>query len=163
MGDTILKTLPIFITILATVSYASNKPLLDLSWVDAQIEAIKPPRKGVPLRKIQLLKEPFVYLKKDEEKEKEMKEKKEQEPSLVPTIQTTLKDVEKKKPVKTDPLELKAILNKTALIGNKWYKLGQQVKGYTIVRITLKDVYLEKGSKRIRLTTDTIKKRKTGR
>ncbi len=44
--------------------------------------------------------------------------------------------------------KLKAILNKKAFINDRWFKLGERVGEYKIIKITSTKVVLEKGRKR---------------
>jgi len=141
-----MKKLFYIIPFIITTSFAN-----ELSWVDEQIEAIKPSRVGVSLKEISRLKDPFIFLhrgKKDEEKEIKLNKK-----SVVITKTTStpvIKKVHK-------GLFLEAILNKSALINGKWYKVGDEVYGYKILSIEAKSVELKKNKKRKILTTKSKK------
>ncbi len=170
MGDKILKKYLLFILLSsfvlanqiqpkpkANIENTSIKKLQkELQWVDKQIEAIKPPRKGVAYRAISYLKDPFVFLEKNKTKKEKKTQTFKTAPSVVPTSITN--SVGKQKVVsKKKILKLKAIMNNSALINDKWYKVGEVVNGYTITKVTLTEVLLKKGSKSITLTTYTKK------
>ena len=147
MGDKILmKTL--FSISLISLLYAHITFANELSWVDEQIEAIKPSRVGVSLQDIAKLHDPFVFLHKKSEKKK-------MQSSPSATISTP-------KPIKTaqkvnNGLSLEAILNKSALINGKWYKIGDSLYGYTITKIDIKSVALIKNKKTTILSTQSKK------
>ena len=152
MGDTLLKAY-IVCFFLSVVLSAQENPV-ELSWVDAQVEAIKPPREGVSDKDISLLKDPFIFLKTKEEKTEEK-----QHVAAAPSVQhtSTKKTMHiKKRPTRTQRLKLSAILNQSALINGRWFKLGEKVAGFTITQIDLQKVILQKGSKKLVLTTYTI-------
>jgi hypothetical protein len=167
MGDKILKKLAYIIT-LSTFVFAQAQPQTqtkddDLSWVDEQIESIKPKRVGIAPKYISLLKDPFIFLEKNKTKKKDKGKTRYTRsrvipPSILPRPTVSKTSTNSKKVVKkrTKKLELSAIINDTALIAGKWYKLGDSVRGYKITKITLTDVILErKGGKKITLTTKT--------
>ncbi len=181
MGDKILKKLTILLTALSCLLIAKPQPqsskqpvavknpvmvkkpaaphLSELAWVDEQIEAIKPPRKGVSYRAIARLKDPFVFLEKNKTKKKEKKQSRSTPPQVVPKS-TTADSTKAKKPKKKSKkgLKLQAVLNNSALINGRWYRLGDKVGSYRIVKITLTEVTLKKeGRKPIVLTTYTNK------
>ena len=142
-----MKTLIITSTsiLLATTICAS-----ELSWVDEQIEAIKPPRKGASIHNI---KNPFVFLEKNGYVKKE--------PVLeVKTVSTTnakgevITKVVKQKP---KPLVLSAILNHSALINGTWYKQHEKIRSYTITSIEKSTVTLKSGNRRMTLSTNVKK------
>ena len=167
MGDKILKYLILSVTLLSSSLFA-EKTNNELEWVDAQIEAIKPPRSGASLRSIAILKNPFVFLKKKKSKAKESTRSSSPIPpavvghtsvsgtntkGVVPVLHTT----HTPKNYKRHGLQLRAIINNAALINNKWYKLGQYVRGYKITKISLHDVVLQNSSGSFKLTTRTKK------
>ena len=57
-----MKNFIILSLILTSLAATTNK---ELSWVDKQVEAIKPPRDGESLSNISRIKDPFIFLKKD--------------------------------------------------------------------------------------------------
>lgn len=141
MGDKILmKTAPLIILSIC-IQLTAN----ELSWVDEQIQAIKPPRKGVSQKEISLLKDPFIFLEKTEEEEKGTKTTTGKKPK-----KTVYKRIKKHHSVK---LVLEAIMNKSALINGKWYKEGQKVYGYLLKKVNTKSIVLTKGKKQLTLST----------
>jgi len=134
-----MKTLFIIALLFVTSTLLAN----ELSWVDEQIEAIKPSRKGLKKEKVALLKDPFIFLHKKEEKKKEKVSSKK-----------TSKQVYRYKKVykKYRSLQLEATMNHSALISGKWYKLGDKVRGYTLHHISEKEVILKKHHKKITLS-----------
>jgi len=131
-----------FIILLISISLYSN----DLKWVDEQIAAIKPLRNGVKLNEIDILKDPFIYVKNS----KTVKNKK----------NNTKKVIKSKKNIKKDTLHhftLQAIMNSYALINGKWYKNGSKIDGYKLNILNRTKVVLIRKSKRISLSTKTKK------
>ena len=126
----------------------------ELNWVDEQIEAIKPPRKGVDNKTIKNLKDPFVFLKE------KITTKKNTTKKTITTRYITksyAKRIFTKQKIKKRDVTfvLEAIINNNALINKKWYKMGQKVDNYTIKEVNPTQVILLKGSKHITLSTDT--------
>lgn len=122
----------------------------ELSWVDEQIEAIKPPRKS---SKISNIKNPFVFLEKNGYVKPE--------PVLVEqTVSTTdangkvVTKLVKKKPKQ---LVLSAIMNSSVLINGKWYKKNEKIRNYTIVDIQKSSVVLRSADRKIVLSTNVKK------
>ncbi len=131
-------TVPIFLII--SLHLTAN----ELSWVDKQIEAIKPPRKGIALKEIAQIKDPFIFL--ELEKEESVAKKTEKKPLPVKHIFTKRRSHHIR-------FSLEAIMNKSALINGKWYKEGEKVFGYLVKKVKIKSVLLTKGKKKITLTT----------
>ena len=134
----------------------------ELKWVNEQIKAIKPPRKGVNLKYIYQIKRTFVFLEKNKTKKsnKEKSSKKHVKNSIIPPLITNSSQNVKQNLTmikKSKSLKLFAIMNKSALINGKWYKLGEYVDGYKIVKVTPKVVTLNKKGVIKKLTTDTKK------
>jgi len=146
-----MKTILISTSILLTGILGAT----ELSWVDEQIEAIKPPRKSLTISKIR---NPFIFLEKNGFIKKE--------PIMV-TEQKTVSTTNKKGIVvrktvqvlkkKTTPFILDAILNTSVLINGQWYKKNEKIRAYTIVKIDKSSVLLKSGDKKIVLSTN-IKK-----
>ncbi len=128
---------------------------MDLSWVDKEIEAIKPPRKGISDKIISRLKDPFIFLKTKEDEKNKAGQKNVSAANLSSSGATPKASVHQR------PLKLMAILNDTALINGKWYKLGDKVRNYKIVKITMTEVILKSPVKKLVLTTNS-KKLKVG-
>ena len=124
----------------------------DLSWVNEQIEAIKPPRKGLKASYIKSIKDPFVFLHKVDTKDKKRYKK------VTKTRYTSnkKKTTEKIKRVIKKPesnYELSMIINKKFLINNRWYKEGDKINGYKIKKLSFNTVLLDNHKREIILTT----------
>lgn len=156
MGDNVLKRSSLLIA-LSCVLFAGDKDV-NLSWVDQEIEAIKPARKGISEKVIALLEDPFVFLEKN--KTKKEKKKKTAQAQLPPAVSVT------GSPLKTGlqprNFKLMAVINDAAFINGKWYNIGANIGGYKLVKITMNEVTLKGPDKTFKLTTDT-KKLKVGR
>jgi len=141
-----MKTLLISIFILSL----TNVYATELSWVDEQIEAIKPPRKSSIIKNI---KNPFVFLEKNGfvKKEPILEEK------TVSTTNSNGKIITKVVKQRATPLVLNAILNHTALINGRWYKQNDKIRFYTITKIEKSTVILKNNNRQIILSTN-IKK-----
>lgn len=132
-----MKTKLLFLTLPALL-FGAQPVQPDLKWVDNEIEAIKPPRKGIAPYKIAGLKNPFAHqlalnqppLEKTEE---------------MPQIQAA--------PEIFHPLTLQAVFNEdTALIDGKWYKKDEKIYGYVIQEIGFDAVWLSKKKKKLKLS-----------
>ena len=134
-----MKTYKITITSLLFVQVILSAN--ELSWVDTQVDAIKPARVGINNSEITKVQNPFIFYKKD-------KDKSDMISSLVKpgSVNTALKQ-------KPKPLKLSSIINNSALINGKWYKVNQNVEDYTVLSITRTNVVLSKGKKKLVLTT----------
>ena len=108
----------------------------DMQWVDQEIAAIKPPRKGVPSGALLGLKDPFraqLILN--------------QPPGSGAKVAAI------RRPRAERPFTLEAVINsKTALIDGKWYKQDEKIYGYTIQNIGRDNVVLQKKKKQIKLS-----------
>ncbi len=137
----------IILTLLITFSLNAD----ELSWVDKQIEAIKPPREGVSNSVLSMIKTPFVFLNKKKQNAKSS-------PRKVYNKRTTKKRSKKRVLSRSSSLRfnLTTIINGSALINGKWYKLNDKVYNYKISNIRLTTVLLTNGKKKLLLsTTDT--------
>ncbi|WP_373070485.1 hypothetical protein [Sulfurimonas sp.] len=150
-----MKKIYMPLLILSAVLSANND---DLSWVDKQVNAIKPPRDGESMRNISSIRNPFVFLKKN------LTNKDDKNTKATPrTIVTANKDkdsktnssLEKTPVFTTHSFILGAIINNTALINGKWHKIGETINGYKITKINKKTVNLQSGSKTKVLSTAT--------
>jgi len=142
-----MKTLLIAST---SVLLTSTLCATELSWVDEQIEAIKPPRKA---SRINNIKNPFVFLEKNGYVKKEpVLEKK-----TVSTTNSKGEVVTKIIVQKPKPLILSAILNHSALINGTWYKKNEKIRSYTIINIEKSSVTLKNGDRRMTLSTNVKK------
>jgi len=141
-----MKNLYTLLILLMTVELFSN----ELSWVDEQINAIKPARVGVSSKEISRIKNPFIFLDKPiETKNPKIKEK-----ALNSYVK--LKRTYKHKRIN---FRLDAILNKAALINGKWYKEGSYIYSYKIAKVNRKTVLLVHENKNIFLSTEKKNKK----
>ena len=145
MGDNLLmKSIYIFyIFILFPLSLISD----ELSWVDQQIDAIKPKRVGIDYTKINHIKDPFIVLKKQNKHIRQI-----QYTSNKPYFKHRSTVITKAQP-QCKNMNLELIINNKAMINHKWYKISQKVCGYKILNIANGTVYLAKGKKQTLLTT----------
>ena len=125
----------------------------ELKWVDEQIEAIKPPRDGISSSKINMVGDPFVFLKKNKDKTKKSKLASKSKRSLNKSSSNSNK-VAKKSRV----LVLDAIINNSALINGKWYNLKDRVGKYTLSSVDRTDIILSYKKKKLLLTTNSKNK-----
>ena len=138
--------------LLIFILLSSNLLSDELKWVDEQIQAIKPPREGVSSSKINSIKNPFIFLQKNKEKPKKK--------VLTSTNKVNSTKVQNITRIeqKNISLHLSAIINNSAYINGKWYKIQEKVGKYTISRITRTDVILTYKQKRLLLSTRTKSK-----
>jgi len=149
-----MKTFFISMTILLTLNLSSS----ELDWVNEQVEAIKPPRTGMKSRELSILKDPFIFLKKNRTDVSTVKKgNKATRPSSIPgqiaTSSSTKKVVKKNK-----SLSVTMLMNSSALINGKWYRVGETVRGYKISKIDTTSVLLTKKSKKLLLSTNSKSK-----
>ncbi|MBW6488165.1 hypothetical protein [Sulfurimonas sp.] len=146
-----MKTISIglFAVILSTSLFAG-----ELEWVDEQIEAIKPPRKGYSISGIN---DPFVFLEKNKPKSKDKGASSSAPRAKVATAKSA-SGVKKDEGVKkSGSFELSTIINSSALINGSWYKKSDVINSYTISDISKNSVTLKKGDKLLILSTVTKK------
>ncbi len=150
-----MKNLLTALILFSSVTLIAN----ELKWVDEQIEAIKPPRKGISSSKINMVEDPFIFLLKNKEKTKKS--------TLTSSskLKSTSKYSSKKSSSKSSKLikkskvlTLNAIINKSALINGKWYKIKDKIGKYTIININKTDIILSYKKKRLFLTTNSKNK-----
>ena len=139
-----MKTLIISLSLLvATYALAD-----ELSWVDEQVQAIKPERLGMKSRDLSLIKSPFIFLSKNRDGEDEKKTSQPQKEKPKTKIVKTVSKV----------LTLGAIMNNSVMISGKWYKQGDSINGYKVNQITYDSVLLIKKKKKLLLSTKSIHK-----
>ncbi len=137
MGDKIL--MKVLITLLFLLSLVQGN---EMAWVDQQIEAIKPLRKGLQPQQVDKLQDPFIYLLGANKQQK-----------------TTQKQIEPKQPIAKKEthsykaFHLQAIMNSAALIDGKWYKNGSYVYGYKLLIQNRTEVILKNKTQRLVLST----------
>ena len=109
----------------------------ELLWVDEQIKAILPPRVGVSDGFINSLLDPVKYIKPTKGLGSIGASGLLAPPKLggIPLAMTPPKVIE-------EPLRLQALMNKSALINGKWYKLNDGVRAYTLSEIKSNSVLL---------------------
>jgi len=98
--------------------------------ITKQIAEIKPPRKGVISVDVARVQSPFLMLKEEKEEKKTKKKRR-----------------YKKRSTAYTPLALESSINKNVKISGKWYKEGENVRGYTIVKVSADEVLLKKNGK----------------
>jgi len=123
----------------------------ELSWVDEQVAAIKPPRSGVSMRSIKSIRDPFIFLEKNKKATKKTK----QSNTKTSTSNSKQNIVLKKSVKKAQPMRLQAVINHSALIDGKWYKLNDKIKDFRIVEIHPRSVLLMKKNKKVLLSTSS--------
>ena len=139
-----MKNLFILLFFLLSISLTAN----ELQWVDEQIQAIKPPRNAISKAKIDAVKDPFIFLKKTSKK-KGSKLAGKKKGTYTMKKNSGSKILAKKAP----SLSLDAIINKSALINGKWYKINSKIGKYTLSSVNTTSVVLSYRKKEIRLST----------
>ena len=146
-----MKKLIILLSIVTFTSLIADNNVTvntnELSWVDEQVEAIKPPRSGAKNGYLNSIRNPFVFLKTGKA-EKTVSNNSSAKPKVATVTKTQTAPKQKKK-----SLTLEAIINKTALIDGRWYQEGESVYGYKIEKIDGRNVNLNKNGKHVLLTT----------
>ena len=99
--------------------------------INKQIQEIKPPRTGVKAANVLKTKSPFILLETTKEGKK-----------------TTYAI---KKRVKLKPLKLDSVINKNVKINGKWYKEGDRVRQYTVVKVSSGEALLKSKTKELKL------------
>ncbi len=122
----------------------------ELKWVDEQIQAIKPTRDGITKAKINSIDNPFISIKKTDDKKKVSSTN-----SDKTSPGNTNTDIVVKKDIR---LILDAIINNSALINGKWYQLNSKVGKYTLSDINRKSIILRYKNKELFLSTETKNK-----
>ncbi len=144
-----MKTLLI---ILFAVFLGNALNATELEWVDEQIEAIKPPRKGVSISKVG---DPFVFLEKNKPEVKKGAKTPSVSRRTVAYVKPSVasEKIETEKSIKKDAFILSAIINSSAMIDGSWYKKDDKISSYTITDIDKTSVTLKKGDKELILST----------
>jgi len=159
MGDYLLMKTIILFLFITSVTVIANDKAIDLSWVDEQVEAIKPARDGELNSNITKIKDPFIFLKKNYLNEDKKTSKNSKSNSIranknyKKTTNSGAKSYKKRTAYSNKSFVLSAIINKSARINGKWYKLNDRVKGYKITDIKNKTVTLKRKSKTLVLST----------
>lgn len=146
MKTTLIALLALF---LSTTLYGAS----ELEWVDEQIEAIKPPRKGVEILNIE---DPFTFLQKNKSDKKDGAVASAPQiaaPALKPVCIDSNTSKSEKGDIKKGSLNLSTIINSSAMIDGNWYKVSDKVSSYTVIDISKTTVTLKKGDKELILST----------
>ena len=138
-----MKTLYTILLVIFTSHLYANK----LTWVDKQVAAIKPARVGISNRSVSELRNPFLFLVKHNKQIKRKKFFK----KVVRNSSYIKKDYSDGSYFKK--LHLEAIFNKSVMINKKWYKEGELVHGYKLIKVNRTSVLLEKRNRKILLST----------
>ena len=99
--------------------------------ISQQITEIKPPRTGVKATDVVKTKSPFILLQTGKKGKKAT--------------------YAAKKRVKLKPLKLESAINKSVKINGKWYKEGDRVRHYTIVKVSTGEALLKSKTKELKL------------
>jgi len=135
-----MKTLLILLFISGSLLADANT-----DWVDEQVAAIKPPRKGVSADRIKQIKDPFIITYKENAGKKHLVKNKKSGSSL------------HKKSMRG--LRLHAIMNDSALINGRWLRPDEKIRGYTIEKISTRSVLLRHGKEKVTLTLSKADKK----
>lgn len=132
-----MKKLTLFLMLLTSLLVAN-----DLSWVDKQVDAIKPPRSGERNSNINRISDPFIFLKKNGyDAKKNTKQSTKVSKTRSSTGNSAIKPV-----FSNSMFRLAMIINNSALINSKWYKVGDWVNKYKIIKISKSSVTLKQNS-----------------
>lgn len=133
-----MKNLTLSLILLTSLATAN-----DLAWVDEQIDAIKPPRSGIHNSKINSISNTFIFLEKNgyaSDKKGDKKSTKINKTSS-PKTDSTVKSV-----FSNSSFRLSIIMNDSALINNKWYKVDNWINDFKIIKISKTSVTLKQKS-----------------
>lgn len=147
-----MKTIVLTLSILLSSVILAN----ELSWVDKQVDAIKPSRIGIHSSLVNKIRDPFIFLEKNRTTKRESAKK---TPSK--TVANKRSIAPKKQKIKTVSrvLVLGAIMNNSVMISGDWYKLGDTINGYKISEINRNSVLLRKHKKTLLLSTKSNTKK----
>jgi hypothetical protein len=133
----------------------------ELSWVDTQVNAIKPPREGMNNSDITDITSPFIFLHGKKSKKRYTRTKvkstvsyKKQAKSTQTSSQTS--SIILQQPEK--PLILSAVINDSALINGQWYKVNDNVDSFNLSIVNRTSVVLTKGNGKLVLSTSEPKR-----
>lgn len=102
----------------------------ELAWVDEQIKAIIPERKGIANSFIDMIGQPFIFV------------------NVITTQSGAVKTIARPLSITRKPsLKVTLIINSKARINGKWYGLNDRVQGYKIASIDNDKVSLVKNGK----------------
>jgi len=112
------------------LALSANAESSNHAMINTQIEEIKPPRVGVKTSDVLKTKSPFILLN---------------------TTKGGKKVYAVKKRVKLPPLKMESSINKSVKINGKWYKEGDRIRHYTIVKVTSGTAILKSKKKELKL------------
>ncbi len=126
------------VTSTGTLNIAQIQNDKQVLWVDEQIDAIIPPRSGVPEGFVNALSDPVKY-KVPPKPVKSVLD------VVLPKIKTS-KETNATLPalpkIIEEPLRLQALMNTSALINGKWYRINDTVRTYTLAEVRQNSVLL---------------------
>lgn len=149
-----MKTYIVIAVLLSSITLSSN----ELSWVDTQVEAIKPARKGMTEPELNKIKDPFIFYKNHNKKTYVKRRKKSVKYSTVKKSSTSSRTTSVILQQPSKRLILSAIINNSALINGEWYKLNESVGSFKLSSINRTSVVLTKGNGKLVLTTSDTKR-----
>lgn len=130
----ILSLIFVFFLIVVKADDTSSKNIAksqELSWVDKQIQAILPERKGISDSFIDTIHQPFIFTLVKSDKSS--------------TVSAGVLHIYKK--TRHSYLKATLIINSKALINGRWYNLNDKVHGYKITSIGNDKIALLKNGK----------------
>lgn len=148
-----MKNLLIIPSLLLAVNIFAD----ELKWVDEQIQAIKPPRIGISSSKVNAVSDPFIFLDKNKDKSKKSASTSRPRASFK-KASTLSKSKKSKVSKKSSVFVLDAIINKSALINGKWYKIEDMVGKYTLSNVENTMITLKYKNEELLLSTDSRSK-----
>ncbi|HQS66340.1 MAG TPA: hypothetical protein PLM93_04030 [Sulfuricurvum sp.] len=131
---------PMSVPSLGNVTVLQSKSDKELAWVDEQIQAILPSRIGVADGYINSLNDPMKYTAQAPKSGDGMIK------MLAPPKLGGLPGMPLLPKVVEEPLRLQGLMNKSALINGKWYRLNDPIRAYTLAEIKPGSILLS-GSK----------------
>ncbi|HQT35759.1 MAG: hypothetical protein B7Y30_01485 [Campylobacterales bacterium 16-40-21] len=131
---------PMSVPSLGNVTVLKSKSDKELAWVDEQIQAILPSRIGVADGYINSLNDPMKYTAQAPKSGDGMIK------MLAPPKLGGLPGMPLLPKVVEEPLRLQGLMNKSALINGKWYRLNDPIRAYTLAEIKPGSILLS-GSK----------------
>ncbi len=143
------------ITLFFTISLSSN----ELSWVDTQVEAIKPPRKGMNNTNLANIKSPFIFLNaKSKKRYTNYKRKNNNYKSSKKVATVSSNGTDSIKKSSSGKFVLSAVINKSALINGEWYKVNDTVSNYKVLSVNRTTVILSNSNRKLVLSTSDTKR-----
>ncbi|MCL4431535.1 MAG: hypothetical protein M1300_04350 [Epsilonproteobacteria bacterium] len=130
---------PMALPVTENVTVLQSKSDKELAWVDEQIQAILPARIGVADGYINSLNDPIRYVSSkpisNSSGIKLLPPPRLGSMPMLPGMPIIVKTVE-------EPLRLQGLMNKSALINGKWYRINDTVRSYTLTEIKPSSILL---------------------